>query len=260
MATRGPQRLAWLTVKVAAEDEDPRSWSPAGALFGAGIEQVPYPAEYREEWRDEKRRPLFTLRDLPVGLPALLRRWRAHEADENPFVELYRLVLFQTDMPARARFLYLVQALEALHARENRSNDERSQRRFEEKREALLADIQLAVKPTTFRFLKRNWSRSRPDSLDRRLTALIKALPARVRDAVEGADMGAIAADLRAGGVTSLPTQLRILRNHLSHGHRNYSERALRPWVRAVETICRGHLLRLLGFDSGAIESALGRT
>jgi hypothetical protein len=52
-------------------------------------------------------------------------------------------------------------------------------------------------------------------------------------------------------------TQVRVLRNRLSHGTHNYEDDALQPWVRALETICRAHLLRLLEFPEPAVEAAL---
>jgi hypothetical protein len=56
---------------------------------------------------------------------------------------------------------------------------------------------------------------------------------------------------------TTPQAQLRVLRNKLSHGDRNYPDHDLQPWVGVVETMCRAQLLGLLGFDSAEIETAL---
>ncbi len=132
LATRRPQPLAWLTVNTRPRGQpaDERRRDTNGTVFGSGIEQAPYEAEYREEWREPKNRPLFTLATLPMSLPALVRRWRSLESAQNPFVELYGLALRHTDVPARARYLYLMQALEALHSFEHQEDDEGSQEAF----------------------------------------------------------------------------------------------------------------------------------
>jgi hypothetical protein len=263
LATRGPQRLAWLTVHTTLRDQQSASHSreTAGVVFGGGIHQAPFEAEYREEWRDPQHRPLFTLPDVPNGLLALLRRWLALESDRNPFVELYGLALSQHDLPARARFLYLLQALEALHGHENKVQDDRAQERFGYRRKEILAKLRgLSLDPANYRFLRDNWGKRRPDSLDRRLAALIQALPVSVAAGLFRPDMARLAAELSHERALTLPAQLRSLRNHLSHGGRNYDEGELAPWVRTAETICRAHVLRLLEFDNARIERGLAES
>ncbi len=241
LATRGPQRLSWLSVHAPpSELERSRVDSPSGVLFGSGIDQAPYQAKYPEEWRDPERRPLFTLKDLPVGLPTVLSRWRALEADENPFVDLYRSVLFQTDLPPRARFLYLVQALEALHAYENRAEDQEQQALFKTKRDSAVSELGAAsVAPDTIRFIKDHWSRRKIDSLDRRLEDLLQGIPSAVRKDLERPDMADLSAILKGEGAGTLEAQIRTLRNDLSHGSRNFEEQDLKPWVRVVEVMCQ---------------------
>lgn len=109
---RTEKRASWLTVSTEPADASgkERQAYPSGVVFGSGIEQVPYEAEYREEWRRAEGIPLFTLATMPMSLPELLRRWLALNQADNPFIEL----------PARARFLYLIQALEALHSSTSR--------------------------------------------------------------------------------------------------------------------------------------------
>jgi hypothetical protein len=262
LATRGPQRLAWLSVHTlgAAHEQQPslQTRETSGVVFGGGIEQAPYEAEYPQELMRADSRPLFTLASIPISLPRLLRDWRDLESGENPFVELYRLVLFQPDLPRRARFLYLIQALEALHGYQNRRRDDEAQLRFGLRRAAVLEAIRhLDLDSKSYRFVREKWSRRRPDSLDRRLEALLKALPVNVAADLVRADMVKIEAELVGLDNRSLAAQLRTLRNQLSHGGRNYQESELSPWVRTVETLSRAHLLRMLGFDDVAIERAL---
>ena len=95
------------------------------------------------------------------------------------------------------------------------------------------------------------------DSLDRRIGELVSALPDRVGETLAQPEMAGLAAELAARGATTLGDQLRVLRNDLSHGVRNYDNATLRPWVQTAETLCRGHALRLLGFEPQHIELAL---
>lgn len=241
LATRRPQRLSWLLV-----NETPR-WTvreehsnfATGVLFGSGIEQAPYEAEYREEWRRPENQPLFTLSTMPMTLPELLRRWVPLESDENPFIELYGETLRQTDLPARARFLYLVQALEALHSHQHRQEHEEAQ------------ETLAAQRPETPRELERQRV-----SLERRLHDLLTSLPERVHTQVIANKPAETDIDCGPPGAT-LEKQLATVRNQLSHGGRNYDERALKPLTRLTEIICRAHALRLLGFGPKAIEDAL---
>jgi hypothetical protein len=259
LATRRPQRLAWLTVNTAPRGtvSEERGRHLTGTVFGHSIEQAPYEAEYREEWREPKNRPLFTLATLPMPLPDLVLQWRSLEAAENPFVELFGLALRQADLPPRARYLYLVQALEALHSFEHRDEDEQAQAHFEQRRAAALDVLRSTELPDgTYRFIKNAWSKSRIDSLNRRLRDLIQQLPPPVR-ALLAPPSGEVLAAMNKDGERSIEVLLRTLRNDLSHGIRHYTDHALRPWVAIVEIMCRAHALRLLKFDEEAIVEGL---
>jgi hypothetical protein len=194
-------------------------------------------------------------------LPVLLRRWRRLGSGDSPFVALYRLALLDPDLPLRARYLYLIQALEALHGYENRAKEDKAQRRFAADRKKLIAEIEgLGVDPSRVSFLRDNWSNRRQISLASRLSDLVKRVPAPVRERLERPEMAPIAEDLRTQHqATVLQEQLGVLRNALSHGRRNYPEADLKPWVESVDLICRAHLLRLLGFNDAAVEAALAR-
>lgn len=126
VATRKPREISWVTAH--DPDEAAKTGFTACQLFGSGIAQQPYEAARPEEWQDPERRPLFALSNLQTPLPSLVRKWRQIESEENPFLELFRLTLFQTDLPHRAKFLYLVQALEALHGYQNRDAEERDRK------------------------------------------------------------------------------------------------------------------------------------
>jgi hypothetical protein len=244
-ATKRPQRVSWLRV---IRGRGPKAVT--GTVFSGGIEQAPYTAHYEIEWRaDPDRQPLFTLGSEQVDAIGLIKTWRDLAAAENPFVELYRSTLFQPDLPPRARFLNLIQALEALHSYEHRSSDTRRQREFATRRAAVIQEAEtFGLPPESIRFLKRGWSKKRRQSLEKRLHDLIKGLPQGTRAELEtGSDLEPIRTALEGEDALTLAAQLRVLRNHLSHGNRSYADDDLRPWVGRLETLCRGHLLRLLG-------------
>jgi hypothetical protein len=255
LATGMRQRLSWL--RLEADDDG----GVSSVAFGGGIDQAPFRAEAPDMRDDRDRRPLFTLAQLPTDFPGLLRSWGTAEASENPFLELCRLAVSRDELPPRARFLYLVQALEALHSFENQANDARTQATFEARREDVLEELEATgLSASALRFIKRNWSKQKLDSLDRRLRALLRSLPRPVRDDLLRPEMEPIVRRLEASeGADTLEAQVRVLRNHLSHGSQNYSGSELRPWVRALEIVCRAHLLRLIGFEDQAIETAFRR-
>ncbi len=257
IATKRPQTLSWLSVQHGKGRE-----VRTGTVFTGGIHQSPYTAHYDEEWRrDADLRPLFTLAGLSVTPMKLVRVWRSLQQSDDPFVDLYRAALFQPDLPARARFLHLIQALEGRHSFANRKADAKAQVAFRARREQVVEAAARAGLPThDLRFLKEEWSKRRADSLERRLLLLLNALPSAVRQTIESdARLDLIGSQLIASAsAPTFPAQLRVLRNQLSHGDRSYPDHELEPWVRAVELICRAQLLALLGFLASDIEKALG--
>jgi hypothetical protein len=90
-----------------------------------------------------------------------------------------------------------------------------------------LAEVELP--PGTLRFIKDNWTKRRADSLDRRLLDLIEQLPKPVRALLLEPPGGDILAAMSTDGPQPIEALLRILRNDLSHGNRNYDDRDLGP-------------------------------
>ena len=109
------------------------------------------------------------------------------------------------------------------------------------------------------KFLKQNWSKRPLDSLDRRLRELIEAMPKAVREHLDADPaLQPLRNELKdEEDAATFEAPIRVLRNQLSHGTRNHEDDALQPWVAALETICRAHLLRLLEFPEPAVEGAL---
>ena len=167
------------------------------------------------------------------------------------------MVISQPELPNRARYLFLVQALESLHGVEHQAEDEASQTAFQTDRKRVLTELdEVGLNTDSLRFIKKNWSKRRPDSLARRLRDLIAWLPQVAADEVQALASTSIANYLEecAGQELDVETLLQGLRNELSHGNSHWDEGTVAPWSDALELACRLHVLRLLGFDNQQIE------
>ena len=248
-ATRHAQQVAALSVSTAGEERT------TGAVFGPGIAQAPYYSSDGSDWMTGPK-ALFSLAQLPVNFADLLVGWRRLQIEKHPFVELYRLVLMTSDLPPRAKLLYLLQALEALHGFEHQHEDDEAQDEFEQRRQAALDEIKALCDSKTAKFVKGTWAKRRPDSLARRLQDLLTCLPDVVSDELGGLDLSALGGDVTGPATAALEEQLQTLRNDLSHG-RTHSAEELEPWVVATEILCQASFLRLLGFDNEAITKSI---
>ena len=171
------------------------------------------------------KRPLLTLAGLQTPFPDLVERWRALDEDENVFFALFRMVISQPELPNRARYLFLVQALESLHGVEHQAEDEASQTAFQTDRKRVLTELdEVGLNTDSLRFIKKNWSKRRPDSLARRLRDLIAWLPQVAADEVQALASTSIANYLEecAGQELDVETLLQGLRNELSHGNSHW--------------------------------------
>ncbi len=254
-ATNAQQNLSWVSLSWDGEGEPSASSEPVNAqLFGSGMSQVGYGAAAPAL---RSKRPLLTLAGLQTPFPDLVERWRALDEDENVFFALFRMVISQPELPNRARYLFLVQALESLHGVEHQAEDEASQTAFQTDRKRVLTELdEVGLNTDSLRFIKKNWSKRRPDSLARRLRDLIAWLPQVAADEVQALASTSIANYLEecAGQELDVETLLQGLRNELSHGNSHWDEGTVAPWSDALELACRLHVLRLLGFDNQQIE------
>lgn len=257
LTTKTPQTVRWATVAQPTRDPDVQRPLPIRAqLFGSGIEQSPYASEDASAWRTAATRPIFNLAESGIALPSLLRSWRALDEGDNPFVELYRLAMFQRDLPQRAQFLYLVQSLEALHSYEHRAKDQADVEVYKTRRLETISRIEAAGPAADdLKFLKRAWSTRPRDDLAKRLRSLARhsGLPPIARITFESLDATSIYAGL---GERNVENAVRRVRNDLAHGNRNYDERDLKRWTDVLDAVCRAHVLRLLGCPGSTIAAA----
>lgn len=245
------QRLCWVTMGWDATDGRGRSRQRQAQLFGGALTQVPYEAERPDL---DERRPIVSLRNLRHSLVDIVARWRGLDRLEHVFLRLFRLVMFQPELPDSARFQFLVQALESLHATEHADEDDAADQAHSVRRREIIARLKSAgADPQDVRYLNDTWSRRRIDSLDRRLAALIADASEPVQATIGQLRATDIGKALDVDGEHTIEGQLRRVRNDLAHGNVHHDPADLEPWAAAMETLCRVHALRLLGFDGAEI-------
>lgn len=253
--TRTPQSVTILKSEFRLAEDDSCAWAQ---LFQAGITQDPYFAENTWDVERQDRTPTVRLGELQMSLLQLIAKWRNLESEFGVVLDLYRASVFRLDIAARAKFLFLVQALEALHTTENRLSEIEETERHRQLRTDLFEAFAngSTSTPELTSFLKRNIGSRPKRSLEERLKALTELLPSQASEMSVNRDMGALAfgePNLR------LEKKVAILRNDLSHGNRAFDSKAVAAWADCLFALCHGHLLRLLGFGDDEIVQGLSR-
>jgi ApeA N-terminal domain 1 len=252
-----PQQVSWLTLEFGKG----RS-STEAVVFGGGIHQEPHAAR---QWIDKSAlppygRPYFTLESLRPQhrLPRILSRWRELSDDGHPFLPLYAYVLDHPDLPVRARFLQLAQALEACDAYERRKIEAQARSRFLKRREAFLREVSTAISASARKELEAMLMKSPHSGLSGRLYRLLRALPETTRRDLDRPELAPLRLKLRQRSRVGNAShdELAELRNALSHGE-SYPDEELEPWLRALEIVARATLMRLLRFNASEVEAAL---
>jgi hypothetical protein len=262
LSTGRTETLKWLMVRnlTEAEAERDRHAQITGQVFGAGIDQEVLRAQRITDSRGRPVLPLFTLAEAPE-LGELIPRWR-DLAENHPELVLQRLAS-NPDLPVVARFLLTMQALESVHATENRIAEQEEQARYREERGKVLKVLQSITEldGDTFKFLNKNLAKDPFRSLAGRIRALIRKVPdkkRRVDDWLKRTDdLGAaLAADGRKAG--DFAERLSQARNVLSHGG-VLPTGALAPAVNIAGALLRCELLFLLAFSSEQTGKAYDR-
>jgi len=181
-----------------------------GHLFGSAIHQKDQAAERRTRPDGTPVVPLFTLDSAPP-LAVLLRMWQANLADETA-TSLYRLAIDPT-LPTPVRYLLCAQALEALDASTNHSEEEAADAAHAEQRDVVMAALDQVAEDdldaATKRFIWRNLARHPHRSLAGRLHRLIGLVPDHTSRAAAWTEQTeALATELeRSGRGTSGPAR-----------------------------------------------------
>lgn len=196
-------------------------------VYGSGLGQLVYKAERPDP---SQPRPMYVFAELPYDLPQLLERWRRLTTDIPQALRPYLNTLFMDNLPARARFLYLAQTLEAIH---RSLEDSTVYETHASMRDAVLKRTkELGLEKHLRTFLHERIDRHGGPSLRRRLEELIEALPNDLRE---------------AAFANSLPERVPEIRNDLAHGLKDYDQDELRPIDEAMKLVADSHLLRILG-------------
>jgi ApeA N-terminal domain 1 len=106
-----PQTVAWATLDDEHEGVSTDGSTRSFQLFSGDIQQAPYAPTADPH---QESRTLFTFPDLPYGPVELLRRWEDLRTAHRGLIQPLMQGLTE-QMNPRARFLFLVQALEGLH-------------------------------------------------------------------------------------------------------------------------------------------------
>jgi hypothetical protein len=254
LATGRAQSITWmgLTVEAGASDGD----HITAQVFGHTIGAEPYASSTRLAHEYLVSDSLvFSLYQSGLSLPAVLIRWRELSASQNPFPELFQLVVSQPDLPERARYLYLIQALEGLHGYENNASDELKRKQHEVRRDSLIAKVKETLGGSGASYLSRRWSKRPMVSLETRILGLLAQLPPTATDRVKALTSTGLAARLPSG--LTPPELIRQVRNDLAHGNQNFDARELAPWTGVLEQLARAHMLRLLGCPVDVVARAV---
>jgi HEPN superfamily Apea-like protein len=259
------QKMSWVTLHIDDPVESSSSKPDAARrrtaqLFGSGISQEPYAAQSPPFRTRDAPIPLFMLANLGRSFVDLVRAWRTLETATNPFLELYGRMMFNPDLPQRARFLYLIQALEALHWTEHQADDEAAQLEYETLRQEALDLLRNAgTDQGRVRRIERAWPKRRRGALHSRLRELFAWIGQGPMEELRRLTTTETARRLSPDETLSPEEIVARLRNELSHGGIKIDDVELRPWGDALDLVARTHLLRLLGFEQQQAHEAIDR-
>jgi hypothetical protein len=207
LATLEPQTVAWATLDDEHEGASSEGSSRSFQLYSHDIKQEPY-APKADPYQES--RTLFTFPDLPYSPVDLMRRWEDLRMAHRGFIQPLMQGLTE-QMNPRARFLFLVQALEGLHSDTAGESPVPVEQHRAQRREVLQAVKDAGLdKKWADRWLDRHGR----FNLEDRLTQLRDA----VRSDVE-----------RVADLDQVPGDIPEIRNRLSHGAADYSWQDLHP-------------------------------
>ena len=237
LATLEPQTVAWATLDDEHEGASTEASTRSFQLYSRDIQQTPYaPAAdlYQES------RTLFAFPELPYNPVELLRRWENLRTKHHAFIRPLMQGLTE-QMNPRARFLFLVQALEGLHS-ETFGEGPVPVAHHKAKRTEILRAVKDAG-------LDRKWA---DRWLDRRGRFSLAERLTQLRDAVRS-DVE------RVADVDLVPGNIPEIRNKLSHGAEDYSWHDLRPAMRVMSAMGAAHVLRLLDLPTDRLPMVFGQ-
>ena len=217
-------------------------WSLA-QVFGTALFQEPFDSS-----TDQVRHEPSVLRCAEDGVSLLdmVRAWWKLEEEHHPLIDTYAGMLHVKDSHPRSRFLLLIQSLEGMYGHDNRNEFERRHVKHKTKRDDLLAAVNEHLSSDQKRFLKSALGKEPARNLEEALNAAFD-LPAefeKTRESLEGAEL--VTRLVAETGCEPLGA-LRIARNGLAHGTRDFPVDHLHEVNDILDRLVRAHALRLLG-------------
>ncbi|WP_169734294.1 ApeA N-terminal domain 1-containing protein [Hamadaea tsunoensis] len=252
LASGHSERLTYLLLGIAGQEGDDKR-ARRVQVYGNGIYQEPYASRYEDIARAD---PAFRVKIDGIPLLSLVQEWRNLELQQHPFMETFGSALIVPDLHPRSRYLLLIQAFEGLHGYQNSAEEELRREHHAQKRALVLGAIRLSLYKEGRRFLDKYLMKTPPGSLDARLRQIFADLPNNPTDELKALPLiQAMFGDARRP--TDVGHALRLIRNDLSHGSKNYDAREVNEVVIVLHRVARAHLLRLLGCDDAALRAVL---
>ena len=227
LATLEPQTVAWATLDEEYQGASAEGSTRSFQLYSQDIQQTPLTPDVDAH---KESRTLFTFPQLPYSPVDLLRRWEELRTRYRGFIRPLMQGLTE-QMNPRARFLFLVQALEGLHTETVGEGPVPVEQHRARRKEILQTVKEAGLDETQLKWLNRWLDRNGRFSLEDRLKQL--------RDAVR------LDVD-RVANVDLIPGDIPNIRNRLSHGAEDYSWEILNPAMQIMSAIGVAHVLRML--------------
>lgn len=231
-------------------------------LFARGVSQRPY---FSSNEVVRKLNVAFSVSKDRLSLLEAVERWNAGVLAGNPLLQTYNPRILSADQHPRGRFLYVIQCLEGLDGFERKDENERRLRAHRVERHDLIATIKSSaealggsIEAKHLKFARANVGKRPSDSLAACLKRMIEKLP-DVGVQAEIADLSIVVEAMSS--LSSPPSgaldAIRIIRNDLAHGNRDYPPRQVGEAAELFYRVVRAHLLRLLGCGDEAQKAAL---
>lgn len=199
---------------------------------------------------DEKRfnhtHAIVNLKQDNINLLNLIAKRRELEASRHPLIETYRSNAVSDDQHPRSRFLFLIQALEGLYGYEHKEEYQQRCKRYTEKREAVLKQIETEISSEDFKFLKKNLLRKPTSGLLGALSTTIQTLPGDIQTQINNNEIVAQVRSRCENTKISSAEALTKVRNSLSHGSSAYDPNDLEKICAILHKIVRAEILRVL--------------
>ncbi|WP_433491996.1 hypothetical protein [Nocardia grenadensis] len=220
----------------------------AATVFGSSVSSQPYVSDIEKIRKSE---PVFTTLRDGVSLLDLVVNWRVGKDLGNPLVEGFNPYVLTNRQHPRFRLLLLIQLLEALDGFENRATNAERASRYTDSRLDIIESIKAlresgAISSANFRFIKENLSKRPINSLD----AALKRQFSLVGSSQIDDRLLAIGSVSELASELNPPTSvnaLRVIRNDLSHGNRDYPSGDLHRIALVVKLVTRIRFMQLLG-------------